>query len=327
MRFLVTGGAGYIGSHLTDSLIADGHDVIVIDNFSTGKRDNIAHLNSNSQFELHDDTVLNSELLDQIVPGLDGIYHLAAAVGVKNIVEKPLEGIITNVDGSHRVIEAASKHGVKILIASSSEVYGMSDRVPLVENDIRSPGPTHVPRWSYAVSKALDEHLALAYRMEKGLKCAIVRYFNSYGPRIDESGYGSVIARFISNALKGKPLIIYGDGNQTRSFTYIADTVRGTRLAFETVLAEGQVCNIGNEIEYTITELADLVEQAVGVDVGRDQKSFEEIFGTDFQETKRRQPDITKARDILGFVAEIDIKDGLQRTVEWAREHYETVVK
>ncbi|MFH1515061.1 MAG: GDP-mannose 4,6-dehydratase [bacterium] len=327
MCFLVTGGAGYIGSHLADSLIADGHHVIVIDNFSTGKHENIAHLDSNPRFELYDDTILNTELLGKIVPGLDGIYHLAAVVGVKNIVEKPLEGIITNVDGSHKVIEAASKHGVKILIASSSEVYGMSDRTPLSENDIRSPGPTHIPRWSYAVSKALDEHLALAYRMEKGLKCSIVRYFNSYGPRIDESGYGSVIARFISQALKGQPLTIYGNGTQTRSFTYVADTVRGTRLAFETESAEGLVFNIGNQIEFTINELAGLVEEAVGVNVGREQKSFEEIFGRDFQETPRRQPDISHARDVLGFVAEIDIRDGLNRTVEWARENYKSVIK
>lgn len=325
MRYLVTGGAGYIGSHLVDSLIADGNQVDVIDNFSTGKRENIAHHESNSNLKLFEDTILNESLLEKIVPEVDGIYHLAAAVGVKNIVERPLDGMITNVHGSHSVIKTAAKCKVKILIASSSEVYGMSDRAPLKEDDIRSPGPTHIPRWSYAVSKALDEHLMLAYRKEMGLTCSAVRYFNSYGPRIDESGYGSVIARFISQALRGEPLTIFGNGEQTRSFTYIEDTVRGTRLAFENPKGEGMVFNVGNAKEETINELAGLVEEIVGVKVGRERKSFEEVFGTDFQETPRRQPDISRARDILGFEAKMDIRDGLKHTVEWAKGHYKSV--
>ena len=322
MRYLVTGGAGYIGSHLVDSLISDKNEVVVIDNFSTGKRENISHMNGNPLFKLYDDSILNEYLLDKVTSGVDGIYHLAAAVGVKNIVDRPLEGIFTNVDGTHKVLDCAYRHKVKILIASSSEVYGMSTRIPLNEDDIRAPGPTNVPRWSYAVSKALDEHLALAYRMERGLNCVIVRYFNSYGPRIDEKGYGSVIAKFISFAYEKKPLTIYGTGTQTRSFTYIDDTVCGTRMAFENPAGEGLVFNIGNSSEVTINDLADLVEEAVGVKGGRVYKSFEEVFGKDFQETPRRKPDISRAKEILGFEAKIDLKTGLKRTVDWAHSHY-----
>lgn len=318
----MTGGAGYIGSHLVDSLIRDNHEVVVIDNFSTGKHENIAHVLEHASFKIYEDTILNAELLDMIIPEVDGVYHLAAAVGVKNIVDKPLEGMIINVDGTHRVLESASKYDVKVLIASSSEVYGMSARVPLKEDDIRWLGPTNIPRWSYAVSKSLDEHLALAYRMERGLKCAIVRYFNSYGPRIDEKGYGSVIARFITQTFENQPLTIYGTGEQTRSFTFIDDTVKGTRAAFENPLGEGYVFNIGNQDEVTINELADLVEQTVGVNVGRKRVSFKEVFGENFQETPRRQPDTTIAKKILGFEARTSLKEGLVETVEWARQNF-----
>lgn len=322
MRYLITGGAGYIGSHLVDSLLKDNHKVTVIDNFSTGKHDNLAQALDNSSLKLHEDTILNEKLLNRVVREVDGIYHLAAAVGVKNIVDNPLECIITNVDGTHRILEAALKYGVKVLIASSSEVYGMSTRVPLHEDDIRMPGPTNVPRWSYAVSKALDEHLALAYRMERDLKCVIVRYFNSYGPRIDEKGYGSVIARFMMQAFENHPLTIYGTGEQTRSFTYIDDTIRGTRMAFENPRGEGLVFNIGNHNEVTINELANLVEEAVGVNVGRKRMSFEDVFGKHFQETPRRKPDTSRAKEILEFEAKTGLKDGLAKTVAWARENY-----
>jgi UDP-glucose 4-epimerase len=324
MKYLVTGGAGYIGSHLVDSLLADGHSVTVIDNFSTGKPENIAHLDHNPNFTFHKDTILNEKLLDSVIRNVDGIYHLAAAVGVTNIVEHPLEGMITNVDGTQKVVETASRNGVKILIASSSEVYGLSDRAPLKEDDIRIMGPTHIPRWSYAVSKMLDEHLILAYRMERGLKCSAVRYFNSYGPRIDEKGYGSVIAKFIRQAFMGEPLTIYGSGEQTRSFTFIEDTVRGTRLAFEKPEAEGMVFNIGNQKEQTINEIANLVEECVGKKLGREKVSFESVFGKDFQEPPRRQPDTTSSKNVLGFEARVDIKDGIQRTVEWARKNYKS---
>jgi UDP-glucose 4-epimerase len=323
MRFLVTGGAGYIGSNLVDSLIMDGHEVIVIDNFTTGKRENIDHLMGNPGFRFYQDDILNEDLLEKVAGEVDGIYHLAAAVGVQNIVNKPLEGMTTNVEGSHNVIRAASKHGVKILIASSSEVYGLSDKIPMSENDKRVLGPTEVYRWSYSLSKALDEHLLYAYQKERNLKFSVVRYFNSYGPRMDmtgESGYSSVVAKFISLALKGESLTIHDSGDQTRSFTYIDDTVNGTRLAFEKPKGEGQVFNIGNNVEISINQLADIIEEVTGIKVGRVHLKSKEVYGRHYEDIPKRQPDIKKAKETLGFEAKTDIREGLRKTVDWAKK-------
>ena len=248
MRVLVTGGSGYIGSHLTDALIAAGHTVTVLDNLSTGKIENVDHLLDHSSFRLVCDTILNAPLVDQLVAEADVVYHLAAMVGVKYVVEDPLQSIVSNVRGTEVVLESTYRHWRRTVIVSSSEVYGKSEKAPLSEDDDCLLGPTAVGRWSYSLSKALDEHLAFAYHRQ-GLPVSVVRYFNSYGPRLDPRGYGSVVARFINQALDGQTITVFDDGQQTRCFTYVRDAVEGTIRAATVRGAAGQVFNIGSNRE------------------------------------------------------------------------------
>ncbi|HSJ58239.1 MAG TPA: NAD-dependent epimerase/dehydratase family protein, partial [Anaerolineae bacterium] len=229
MKVLVTGGAGYIGSNLVDRLMAKGHHVSVVDNLSTGHIENIAHWLGHDRFHFVCDTIVNRDLIDRLVASVELVFHLAAVVGVKYVVDDPLEGIRTNVTGTEVVLEKAYKYWKRTVVASSSEVYGKNPDVPWSEDGQSVFGPTTVGRWSYALSKALDEHLARSYNT-LGLPVSAVRYFNSYGPRLDPNGYGSVVARFITQARAGQPLTVYGDGRQTRSFTFVDDTVRGTIL-------------------------------------------------------------------------------------------------
>jgi UDP-glucose 4-epimerase len=319
VRVLVTGGAGYIGSHLVDALVAAGHAVTVLDNLRTGRIVNIGHLLSHPQFRFVCDTVLNGPLLDRLVAEADSVYHLAATVGVKYVVDDPLQCIVTNVRGTEVVLEAAYRYWRRTVVASSSEVYGKSEKVPLSEEDDSLLGPTAVGRWSYALSKALDEHLAFAYRRQ-GLPVSVVRYFNSYGPRLDPRGYGSVVARFVNQALEGKPLTVYDDGQQTRCFTYIGDTVRGTLLAGTSPKAEGMAFNIGNNREVAILELAAMVREIVNPNLEIKHIPYNQAYGVKFEETRRRVPDIRRARELLGFEAQISLEDGLRRTVDWFRK-------
>jgi UDP-glucose 4-epimerase len=262
MRILVTGGAGYIGSNLVDTLLSSGHFVSVVDNLSTGKIANIQHLLGHERFRFVNDTILNEELMDRLVADADQVYHLAAVAGVKYVIEDPLHGIRTNIAGTELVLNKARRHWKRTVIASSSEVYGKSPNLPWSEEDDCILGPTTVSRWSYALSKSVDEHCALAHARD-GFPVSIVRYFNSYGLRIDPNGYGSVVARFISQAMSGQAITVYGDGHQTRCFTYIDDTVRGTILAGTVPEAIGKVFNVGANRETTITELAELVRDLV----------------------------------------------------------------
>lgn len=319
MKILVTGGAGYIGSHLVDALMAQGDEIYVVDNLSTGKIDNIRHLLENKHFHFVNDSILNETLMERIIEQVDLIYHLAAVVGVKYVVEDPLRAILTNVRGTETVLEVAFKHWKKVVIASSSEIHGKSTEVPLSEDGDRVLGPTSVGRWSYSDSKAIDEYFALAYS-KRGLPVVVVRYFNSYGPRLDPKGYGSVIARFISQALRGEPLTVYDDGQQTRCFTYIEDTVRGSILAATIRGAEGQVFNIGSSHETAILELARLVKRLVGSPSEIVHVPYEEAYGADFEETRRRVPDVRKAERMLGFRTEIPLEEGLRRTIDWFRD-------
>ncbi len=319
MRVLVTGGAGYIGSHLVDALVAADHDVTALDNLSTGRIVNIRHLLNHPQFRFVCDTVLNGPLLDRLAAEADIIYHLAAMVGVKYVVDDPLHCIVTNVRGTEVVLEAAYRYWRRIVVVSSSEVYGKSEKVPLSEDDDSLLGPTAVGRWSYALSKALDEHLAFAYRRQ-GLPVTVIRYFNSYGPRLDPRGYGSVVARFINLALDGKPLTVYDDGQQTRCFTYVDDTVRGTILAGTSPKAEGLAFNIGNNREVAILELAAIVREIVNPNLEIQHIPYSQAYGAKFEETRRRVPDIRRARDLLNFEAQISLEDGLRRTLDWFRK-------
>lgn len=318
MRILVTGGAGFIGSNLVDVLMEQGHEVTVLDNLSVGKIANIEHHLESEHFHFVNDTILNVTTLERLVRQADLIYHLAAVVGPKYVVEDPLGTIVTNVRGTENVLELAFKYWVKTVIASSSEIYGKSTAVPLGEDDDRILGPTTVGRWSYSDAKAIDEYFALAYA-KKGLPVAIVRYFNAYGPRLDPRGYGSVIARFFTQALRGEPLTIYDDGQQTRCFTYVADTIRGTILAATVKEAVGQVFNIGSNRETTILELAALIRRLTGSASEIVHVPYETAYGPDFEETRRRVPDVTRAREVLGFEAQIALEEGLRRTLGWFR--------
>ena len=319
---MVTGGAGYIGSHLVDALIAADNHVTVLDNLSTGKVANIQHLLGHPRFRFVCDTLLNDPLVDRLVAEAEVVYHLAAMVGVKYVVEDPLQCIVTNVRGTEVVLECAYRYWRRVVVASSSEVYGKSEKVPLSEDDDSLLGPTAVGRWSYALAKALDEHLAFAYHRQ-GLPVSVVRYFNSYGPRLDPRGYGSVVARFISQALSGQPITIYDDGQQTRCLTYVDDTVRGTLLAASLPQSEGRAFNIGNGRETSVLELAQMVRETTGAQVEITHIPYGQAYGPQFEETRRRVPDTTRARDLLGFEAKISLEDGLRRTVDWFRKQGE----
>jgi UDP-glucose 4-epimerase len=319
VRILVTGGAGYIGSNLVDTLIHSGHEVYVVDNLSTGKIANIAHLLDGQRLHFVNDTILNEALMDRVIAQVDQVYHLAAVVGVKYVVEDPLHGIYTNVKGTEVVLEKAYKYWKKTVVASSSEVYGKSTAVPLHEEDDRLLGPTTVARWSYAMSKAIDEHFAFAYA-SKGLPVSVVRYFNSYGPRLDPKGYGSVIAKFITQARLGKPLTVFDDGDQTRCFTYVDDSVRGTILAGTVPEAIGRVFNIGSSRETRIVDLAQMIRQLIGSESSIIHVPYRNVFGENFEEPRRRVPDTRRAAQILNFRAETTLEDGLAKTVSWFRK-------
>ncbi|MBN1486503.1 MAG: GDP-mannose 4,6-dehydratase [Anaerolineae bacterium] len=325
-HFLVTGGAGFVGSNLVDTLLKSGHRVTVLDDLSVGKMRNIAHHLANPSFRFIKGSVLDVPLVERLMSGVDAVYHLAAVVGVKYVVDDPLRGMLVNVNGTENILKAALKYQRKVLVTSSSEVFGRPVNVPLSENDATVLGPTSVPRWSYAVSKLLDEHLAFAYNKQQQLPTVVVRYFNAYGPRLDPLGYGSVIAKFITQALSGKPLTVHGDGSQTRSFTFVGDTVRGTMAAMDTPEAEGLAFNIGNRRECTINQLAGWVRDAFDGAVEIEHIPYEQAYGKNFEDTKRRCPDISRAREVLGFEAQVPLEDGLRRTILWFKEHRDELI-
>ena len=316
MRTLVTGGAGFIGSHLVDRLIGRHEEVTVLDDLSTGTRANLAHHLESDRVRLVRGTILDESAVEDLVSDCDRVFHLAAAVGVAHVVAEPLQSVLVNSRGTENVLAACAHHGRKVLIASSSEVYGKPSQVPTHEDDDRILGSTTVQRWSYATAKALDEHLALAYA-QRGLHTVIVRYFNIYGPRMDPRGYGSVIANFLRQATSGEPLTVYGDGRQTRCFTYIDDCVEGTILAMETDSAEGQVFNIGNQAtETSITELARMVNGATGSQGPIEHHTYEARFGAGFEDVRRRVPATERATEVLGWTATTGLSEGLRRTLE-----------
>ena len=320
MRILITGGAGFIGSNLADVLMAEGHEITVLDNLSVGKVSNIAHHLESDRFHFVNDSILNLTTLERLIRQVDLIYHLAAVVGVKYVVEDPLKAIVTNVRGTENVLEFAFKYWVRTVVASSSEIYGKSTKVPLHEDSDRLLGSTTVGRWSYSDAKAIDEYFALAYA-KKGLPISVVRYFNAYGPRLDPRGYGSVIAKFMSQAMRDEPITVYDDGRQTRCFTYILDTVRGTILTATRSEASGKVFNIGSNRETSVNELAETIKKLTNSSSEIVHLPYESVYGEDFEETRRRVPDVERARDVLGFEALTPLEDGLGKTLAWFREH------
>lgn len=318
MRILITGGAGFIGSHLAERLLEKGDEVYVIDNFSTGRLDNIQHLLSGSKFHLTVGTILNEKTVEPLVQTCDRIFHLAAAVGVRLIIERPVDTIETNILGTEIVLRLANKYKKKVLITSTSEVYGKGNHVPFKEEDDRTYGPTIKSRWSYATSKAVDEFLALAYFHEKKLPVIIARLFNTIGPR-QTGSYGMVVPSFVQQALLGHPITVYGDGEQTRSFTYVDDVVSALLQLMEHPQAVGEVFNVGNSEEISINDLASLVKKMVGGDSEIVHMPYDEAFEKGFEDMQRRVPDIAKIEKLIGFNPTVSLEESIRRIVEYYR--------
>lgn len=319
MRVLITGGAGYIGSHLADRLLAEGHQVVALDNLSLGKIANIQHNLEHPGFRFVEGDILDKRLLEQLIEECEIIYHLAAVVGVKHVVSDPLQAIMTNVWGTGTVLRSACDHQCKVVLASSSEVYGKTIKAALAEDDDRVLGSTQISRWCYSTAKALDEHLALAYHRQRQLPVVIIRYFNSYGPRLDPQGYGSVVAKFANQALDDQPITVHGDGQQTRSFTYVDDTVQGSVLAGMVEAANGEVLNIARAEETSILRLAAMIKDMTDSSSDIVHVPHEREYGENFEDTSRRVPSVEKAERILGFKAEVPLAKGLEQTIGWFR--------
>jgi len=318
VKALITGGAGFIGSHLAERLLEDGHEVMVLDNLSTGSIDNITHLKGRSGFSYTIESVTNESLLAELIDGSDVVFHLAAAVGVKLIVEQPVHTIETNVHGTEVVLKHANKKKKLVFIASTSEVYGKSADVPFREAADLVLGPSAKHRWAYACSKLIDEFLALAYWKEKKLPVIIVRLFNTVGPR-QTGQYGMVVPTFVRQALAGQPITVFGDGTQQRSFTYVGDVVEAlVRLAADK-RAIGEVFNIGNMGEITIADLAARVKAMTGSCSPIHYIPYDQAYEEGFEDMPRRVPDISKIRAFVGYEPKVQLDEILRTVIEHMR--------
>jgi UDP-glucose 4-epimerase len=319
MRVLITGGAGFVGSHLSEALLERGDEVFILDNLSTGSIDNVVHLKSHPRFHYTIDTVSNEPVLAELIDRCDIVVHLAAAVGVKLIVEQPVHTIETNVHGTEVVLKHANKKKKLVLIASTSEVYGKSVDVPFREDADLVLGPTFKHRWAYACSKMIDEFLALAYWKERKLPVIVVRLFNTVGPR-QTGQYGMVIPNFVRQALAGQPITVFGDGSQSRSFTYVGDVVRGMVALIDEPRAVGQVFNIGNGHEITIGELAAKVKQMTGSSSEIVTIPYEKAYEAGFEDMPRRVPDISRISALVGYRPTVELDETLTRVIEHFRQ-------
>jgi UDP-glucose 4-epimerase len=318
-KFLITGGAGFIGSHLSELLLQQGHHVVAIDNLSTGRLDNIRHLCQHPEFQFVRETITNSQVLDRLTSEVDLIIHLAAVVGVKLIVEDPVNTIATNIMGTEAVLTTANRYGCKVMLASTSEVYGKGFKVPFNEEDDTVMGPTSHSRWAYATSKAIDEFLGLAYYRQFGLPVVVMRFFNTVGPR-QTGRYGMVLPRFVRQALAGEPITIFGDGEQSRCFSDVADIVDATAKLAMHPQAVGQVFNIGSAEEVTIRELAERVISATGSSSKIVYVPYEEAYAPGFEDMRRRVPDLEKIRQLIGYAPRYTLEDTLRRVILFERE-------
>jgi UDP-glucose 4-epimerase len=300
MKILITGGAGFIGSHLADRLHAEGHEVTVIDNLSTGRYANIGHLEGKERFRLIIDTVLNENLMEELIKEADRVFHMASAVGVKLIMERPVQTIETIFKGTDVVLSFCARYRKRILIPSTSEVYGKGTAVPFREEDDILKGSTSKHRWAYACAKELDEFLALAHWKESRLPVVVVRLFNTVGPR-QTGQYGMVVPRFVKSAIENKPLSVYGDGTQSRCFAHVADVVDALIKLLETPACFGQVINIGNDKEITIKDLAEKVIELTGSKSEIQYVPYESVYGDGFEDMRRRVPSLEKARRLIGY--------------------------
>ncbi|MFY0543717.1 NAD-dependent epimerase/dehydratase family protein [Brevibacillus sp. H7] len=319
MRILVTGGAGFIGSHLVEQLLSLGHKVVTLDDLSTGKLTFLQDVINHPNHVFVRGSVLERSLLNEVMDGCEVVFHLAAVLGVKNTVENPLKVIEGNIDGTRNVLELAYPRKTKVIFASTSEVYGKNECLPFREDSNRILGSTKKNRWCYATAKALDEHFCFAYA-EKGLPVTVVRYFNAYGPRANVSQYGGVIPKFITQAIAGDPISVYGDGEQTRCFTYIDDTIRGT-IACIDHQHNNEVYNIGidnvisiNQLAKKIKELSDSNSQIIYI-------PYKSVYGEGYEDTPNRRPDLSKAKQKLNFQPTTKIDEGLRKTIAWYRKN------
>jgi UDP-glucose 4-epimerase len=318
MRYLITGGAGFIGSHLCELLLAQGHRVVAIDDLSTGRVENIAHLRPLPHFQLVRENIQNEQVLDRLTSESDVVVHLAAMVGVQRIVEDPVRTIRTNIMGTEAVLGAAYRYGCKVLIASTSEVYGKGVRVPFTEDDDRLMGPTTRSRWAYAESKAVDEFLGLAYYHQFGLPVVVMRFFNTVGPR-QTGRYGMVVPRFVRQALAGEPLTVYGDGTQSRCFADVADVTRAAAALAEHPAAPGQVFNVGATEEITIRGLAERVIALTGSRSAIEMVPYDAAYGPGFEDMQRRVPSIARLHALIGYAPRCSLDDTLRRVIEYER--------
>jgi UDP-glucose 4-epimerase len=311
VKYLITGGAGFIGSHLVEKLISRGDQVVVLDNLSTGSAGNLSGIREKFKFE--QGNILDKAVVDELVSESDYVVHLAAALGVLNIVNNPLESLKTNLQGSEVVLEACDKYRKPVLIASTSEIYGKNDKVPLNEEDDRIIGHPLKSRWSYSEAKAVDESLAYFYYLENKLPIRIARFFNTVGPR-QVGHYGMVVPRFVSAALKNKPLSVYGSGDQIRCFCHVDDAVRALLLVMDSDNAVGEVFNVGNNQQVTIMDLAKKVIELTGSSSTIEKIAYEKAYPEGFEDMQRRVPDISKIKRVLGWTPEINLDQIIKDT-------------
>jgi len=322
MRVLITGGAGFIGSHLAEAYLERGDDVYIIDDLSTGSMDNIQFLQEDPQYKnkifVHINTILNRDMMLELTGICDVVYHLAAAVGVKTILDKPLESIVTNIQGTEKVLEMCNKFKKRVLIASTSEVYGKHLHAPLVETDNVIYGPSSKFRWSYAASKLMDEFTALAHYRTNGLEVIITRLFNTVGPR-QTGAYGMVIPSFVAQALKNEPITVYGDGTQTRTFTYVKDVVAALMKLMESDQAIGEVINVGGLEEISMLDLAQKIIDMTGSTSTIQLVPYAEAFGKDFEDMQRRVPSTQKLEQVTGFAPDKSLDFILSTVIEYIK--------
>ncbi|MBI4219908.1 MAG: GDP-mannose 4,6-dehydratase [Chloroflexi bacterium] len=325
-RALITGGAGFIGSHLAETLLARGYVVQAIDDLSTGAIENIDHLTGSDRFSYVVDTVMNRPLMAELVDRADVVFHLAAAVGVRLIVERPVATIETNIKATELVLELASRKRKPLLISSTSEVYGKLDKETFAEEDEMVLGPTSKARWCYAASKIIDEFLAKAYFKERGLPVVIVRLFNTIGPR-QTGQYGMVVPRFVRQALRGEPITVYGDGNQRRSFTWVGDVADAMVTLINTPAAYGEVFNIGHHREVSIHELATMIKDLTESPSEIAFVPYERAYGEGFEDISRRLPDISKVRRLIGYRPTLDLSAVLEKVIAHERSRLRAPVR
>jgi UDP-glucose 4-epimerase len=324
MKFLITGGAGFIGSHLSDVLIENGESVTVIDDLSSGSIENIKHLKTNPKFTYVLDTIMNKSVLMELVDEADIVFHLAAAVGVKMIVESPVKTIETNIHGTELVLQCAAKKKKPVIVASSSEVYGKNSKVPFSEGDDLVLGATTKSRWSYGCSKAIDEYLALAYWKEKKLPTIIARFFNTVGPR-QTGRYGMVVPRFINQALKNEPITVYGDGRQTRCFAHVKDIVTALIDLSNNSKAIGEIFNIGTDEEISIEDLAKKIRSVTDSSSEIKYVSYDDAYETGFEDMARRIPCLEKIRRYIDYQPKFSLEDILADTIEYIESSQKVV--